>query len=124
MAFPFSHLGGICRFKIHAEVWPTVLDGLQRAHIVDYSIHFFPSPPAAIATNSQFGAEIDGLLIATFKYIGDDFESDMQRAAEDEETRRWWKITDGMQHSLVEGAKSSAEGGWWYSCEEVFRFDR
>jgi L-rhamnose mutarotase len=98
------------------------LDGLRRSHIVDYSINFLPSPPFTVM--DQPSEDIGGLLIATFKYVGQDFESDMKRAAEDEETQRWWKVTDGMQRSLVEGAKSSEDGGWWYLCDEVFRFEK
>lgn len=98
------------------------MNGLRRSHIVDYSINFLPSPPFAISGNST-GEEIAGLLIASFKYVGQDFDEDMRRVAEDEETRRWWKVTDGMQRSLVEGSKSSEDGGWWYTCDEVFRFD-
>ncbi|KAF8531548.1 rhamnose mutarotase [Gautieria morchelliformis] len=109
--------------KMHTDVWETVLNGLRRSHIIDYSIHFLPSPPFAIMGQSE-GDEIGGLLVATFKYMGQDFDGDMKRAALDEETRRWWKVTDGMQHSFVEGAKGSADGEWWYMCEEVFRFDR
>ncbi|KIJ36547.1 hypothetical protein M422DRAFT_179333 [Sphaerobolus stellatus SS14] len=44
-----------------------------------------------------------------FKYIGNEFEGDMKRASEGE-TRRWWKITNAMKQTLVEGATSS-EGG-------------
>lgn len=39
---------------------------------------------------------------------------------EDEETRRWWAVTDGMQESLNEGATGSEGGGWWRDMEEVF----
>lgn len=93
---------------------------------MDYSIHLLPSPPfVSPSSNSATDSDaIAGLLIATFKYVGDDFDGDMKRAAEDEETRRWWKVTDGMQSSLVPGAKSSEDGGWWLGCEEVFRFEK
>lgn len=110
------------KFQIHANVWETVVDGLRRSHIVDYSIHFLPS--SAFASLGQSTREdIGGLLIATFKYIGQDFDGDMKRAAEDKETRRWWKLTDNMQHSLVERSQSSEAGDWWYMCDEVFRFE-
>jgi len=85
--------------QLHANAWPAVLAALERAHIVDYSIHYY-SPLQ--------------LLIANFKYTGSDFEADMAKIGEDPETRRWWIITDGMQESLVEGSKGS--GGdlpWW-----------
>lgn len=116
--------------QIHKEVWPAVLEGLRRSHIVDYSIHLFPSPPyvSSVSPNSTMpqttSEPIGGLLIATFKYIGDDFDEDMKRAAKDEETRKWWGITDKMQSSLIEGAKSSEDGAWWLNCEEVFRFEQ
>ena len=47
----------------------------------------------------------------------------MKALAEDPETQRWWKLTDPMQKSLVEGATGSADGEWWYNIPEVFRFD-
>lgn len=57
---------------------------------------------------------------ASFKYTGTDYEGDMQKIAEDEETKRWWKVTDAMQESLNEGAVSSEKGGWWQELREVF----
>lgn len=48
----------------------------------------------------------------------------MNLVAQDEETKRWWKLTDGMQESLVEGAEGSGkEKGWWLDLKEVFRFE-
>jgi len=53
-------------------------------------------------------------LIATFKYTGDDFEKDMKAIKENEETQRWWKVTDEMQESFNEGATGSGkEIPWW-----------
>ena len=66
---------------------------------MDYSIHYYPPLQ---------------LLIANFKYDGTDFDADMREIAEDPETQRWWKVTDHMQESFVEGATGS--GGavpWW-----------
>ncbi|KAF8162772.1 rhamnose mutarotase [Crassisporium funariophilum] len=95
--------------KIHAQVWPGVLAAIERAHMIDYSIHHFPPLQ---------------LLIATFKYTGDDFDADMKKVAEDPETQRWWKLTDGMQESFVEGAEGSGRDvPWWITVPEVFRFD-
>lgn len=95
--------------KIHKEVWPGVLAALKRAHIEDYSIYY---------------EEESGLLFATMKYTGTDYEADMKAIADDPETQRWWQVTDGMQQSLIAGATGSASGpGWWKTLEEVFRFD-
>lgn len=80
-------------------MWPGVLAAIERAHIVDYSIHHFP--------------ELN-LLIANFKYIGNDYEKDMASVANDEDTQKWWRLTDGMQESFVDGATGSGgEIPWW-----------
>lgn len=88
--------------SIHANVWPGVLAALERHHIIDYSIHHY--------------APLH-LLIANFKYSGTDYEKDMASVGQDEETRRWWKVTDGMQESFVEGAEGSGKDvSWWTVC--------
>jgi len=80
-------------------VWPGVLAALGRHGIADYSIHYYP--PLR-------------LLIATFKYTGSDYAKDMDAIGQDEETRRWWKVTDAMQESFIEGAEGSGgETPWW-----------
>lgn len=116
-------------------MWPTVLEGecphsirriyfsqsalgLHRAHIVDYSISFLPVPIYPTQDES-----IAGLLIASFKYIGDNLEADMKTLADDPETKRWWALTDPMQKSLVKGAKGSGKGDWWLNLKEVFRLE-
>jgi len=91
--------------RLHASVWPSVLARISASNIHDYSI-FYDEPL--------------GLLFASFKYTGVDFEGDMRRMSEDEETRRWWGITDGMQESLNVGASGSEQGGWWREVREVF----
>ncbi|KAF8894796.1 rhamnose mutarotase [Infundibulicybe gibba] len=94
---------------IHAAVWPAVLSALKQAHIVDYSIHHYPPLQ---------------LLIATFKYTGDNYAEDMKKVADDPETQRWWALTDGMQESFIEGAQGSGKDiPWWTELEEVFRYD-
>jgi L-rhamnose mutarotase len=61
-------------------------------------------------------------LFASFTYVGYDFEGDMARLRENPKMKEWWKLTDAMQESLVEGAKSSEAGepSWWKPLEEVF----
>lgn len=91
--------------EIHAAVWPGVLAALKRAHIMDYSIHHFPPLQ---------------LLIANFKYVGTDYEGDMKKVAEDPETQRWWKMTDGMQESFEEGAEGSGKETPWWTVSDCF----
>ena len=84
---------------VHAAVWPTVLATLARHHIADYAIHHHPPLQ---------------LLVATFTYTGEDYDKDMAAIAADEETQRWWKLTDEMQESFNEGATGSgADVPWW-----------
>ncbi|KAF8321118.1 rhamnose mutarotase, partial [Clavulina sp. PMI_390] len=116
--------------QLHANTWPSILARLRASHITDYSIHFFPSPPYIPVSSSSSSApptdEIAGLLIATFKYTGSDLAADSAAIAADPETQRWWALTDGMQRSLVPGAKGSGDEtglGWWLDCEEVFRME-
>lgn len=91
--------------KIHQEVWPGVLKRIAASNIHDYSI---------------FYDKESSILFSTFKYTGTDFDADMKAMAQDEETQKWWKVTDKMQESLNEGAKSSVDGGWWRVLDEVF----
>lgn len=95
-----------------------MLERLRQSHITDFSIHFLPQPPYLAPA-----PDIAGLLIATFKYEGEDFDADMAAIAANPETQRWWSLTDPMQSSLIEGAKGSGEGTWWYECEEVFHME-
>ncbi|KAI4911201.1 hypothetical protein J4E85_011339 [Alternaria conjuncta] len=93
--------------KCHAEVWPEVLEQIKDSNIKDYSIYMnlFPRP----------------MLFASFKYVGENFDEDMARMAENKVVQKWWKMTDKMQESPVKGAKGSATGpGWWGQTEEVF----
>lgn len=40
-------------------------------------------------------------LFATFKYVGEDFDGDMQRMKANPKVREWWGLTDGMQVCLL-----------------------
>lgn len=68
--------------KLHESVWPEVLAAIHRANIRNYSI---------------FLDEQNYTLFATFEYVGNDFEKDMEGVKDDEKTREWWELTDGMQ---------------------------
>lgn len=93
----------------HAAVWPAVLQQIKDCHIADYSI---------------FLDEASMTLYATMKYTGEDFEADMAAMRANTEVQRWWKMTDGMQESFVEGSSGSMDPkGWWRPLEEVFRVE-
>ena len=88
--------------KAHADVWPGVLAMIKACNIQNYSIYHH-----------------QGMLFAYFEYVGDDYDADMARMAEDEETQRWWDWMMPMQRPL----EDRAEGEWWHEIEEVFHLD-
>lgn len=91
-------------FKIHAATWPGVLKMIEAANIRNFSIAV---------------REIQGklYLFSYFEYVGDDFDADMKKVAEDPETQRWWKETDPCQLPLPDAA---AKGMIWADAKEVF----
>lgn len=93
--------------RLHADVWPDVLDRIHRSNIRNYSIFLRLLP--------------DGkhYLFSYFEYVGSDFAADMAAMAADPRTQEWWKITDPCQEPLPD----RAEGEWWAAAEEVFHVD-
>ena len=88
--------------RLHAAVWPGVLEMIKACNIRNYSIYYK-----------------DGLLFSYYEYVGDDYEGDMQRMAADPVTQAWWKLTDPCQQPV----ENRAEGEWWAAMEEVFHTD-
>lgn len=89
---------------LHANPWPEVSEQITQSNIQNFSIH---------------KREIDGklYLIAYLEYVGDDFEADMAKMAENEATQRWWAETDPCQIPLPDAV---AKGVIWSDTEEVF----
>ena len=88
--------------KCHAAVWPDILSKITECNIKNYSIFYH-----------------NGLLFAYFEYVGEDFEADMQKMADDPKTQEWWDFVKPMQQPL----DSRADGEWWADMEEVFHLD-
>lgn len=88
--------------RYHADVWPGVLAKIYECNMRNYSIYLK-----------------DGFLFAYFEYVGDDYEADMAKMAEDPTTQDWWEIMNPMQEPL----ETRAEGEWWADMEEVFHVD-
>jgi L-rhamnose mutarotase len=88
--------------ELHRAVPQGVLDMLGRAHVTNYTIFRHA-----------------GRLFGYFEYRGSDFEADMAKIADDPATQRWWSVVTPMQRSL----RSSPEGEWWLTMDEVFRHD-
>ena len=84
---------------LHADVWPEVLKMIEQCGIRNYSIY-----------------HKDGFLFSYFEYVGDDYEADMQKMADDATTRKWWDVCGPCQEPL----DTREKGEWWASMEEVF----
>ncbi len=90
--------------RLHADVWPAVLDRLSKSNITNYSI---------------FLREPEMLMFSYWEYTGTDFEADNAAIAADPVTQDWWKICGPMQAPL----DTRAEGEWWSELREVFHMD-
>jgi len=79
---------------LHNHVWPGVIDAIG-----DSSISIF----------DVFLTELDGrpYLFHRMKYIGIDFDSDMEKMAANPVNQRWWKVTDACQSPLPEATEKS-----------------
>lgn len=90
--------------RLHADVWPAVLERIRRSHIRNYSI---------------FLREPEHLLFGYWEYHGDDFEADMAAIAADPETRRWWELVGPFQRPLA----TRRPGEHWAAMASVFHVD-
>ena len=90
--------------RLHAQVWPAVLDRIRRSHVENYSI---------------FLREPENLLFGYWEYHGSDFADDMAAIADDPETRRWWQLCGPCQRPL----ETRAAGEHWAAMEQVFHLD-
>ncbi len=88
--------------RLHAAVWPEVLDMLKKCNIKNYSIY-----------------HKDGYLFSYFEYQGDDYDADMAKMAADPKTQEWWSYCEPCQEPL----ETRAEGEWWANMEELFHTD-
>jgi L-rhamnose mutarotase len=88
--------------RLHAAVWPEVLQTIAACHIRNYSIFVR-----------------DNLLFAYFEYHGSDFAADMAKMAADPKTQAWWAINNPLQAPLPD----RAPGEWWASMREIFHTD-
>ena len=90
--------------RVHAQVWPQVLEVIGRAQIRNYSI---------------FLREPENLLFGYYEYHGTDHDADMAAMAEDSRTQEWWAVCMPLQRPL----ETRAEGEWLAGTREVFHVD-
>jgi len=93
--------------RLHADVWPEVLEMIAQCNIKNYSIYL-----------RQFD-DGDHYLFSHFEYHGNDYEADMAKMAADPDTQRWWDVCKPCHEPL----ESRQPGEWWAEMEEVFFFE-
>jgi len=85
--------------RLHADVWPGVLEAIKKSNITNYSIYFK-----------------DDTLFSYFEYVGDDYEKDMEEMAANPVVQDWWNVCVPLLIPLTEGEV-------WTEMEEVFHMD-
>ena len=90
--------------RLHADVWPGVLEMITACNIRNYSIYL---------------KEPEYLLFGYWEYHGEDFEADAAKMAADPETQRWWDVCKPCQAPL----DTRKDGEWWAMIDEVFHLD-
>jgi L-rhamnose mutarotase len=90
--------------RLHAAVWPEVLQVIHDAHIRNYSI---------------FLKEPENLLFAYWEYHGTDFDTDAKTMLADPAMQRWWEVCTPLQEAFA----TRKSGEWWAMMQQVFFTD-
>lgn len=85
--------------KLHAEPWPGVNAMIKQCNIQNYSIF--------LQGNTLF---------AYYEYVGDDFEEDMKKMAQDPNTQKWWDKVKPLMEPLAD----RAEGEFWSPMRSLY----
>lgn len=88
--------------RLHAAVWPAVLERLSSANLHNYSIF-------------RHGE----LLFAYMEYTGDDLDADLAAMAAHPESQEWWALCSPLQRPVAD----RAEGEWWATLPELFHLE-
>jgi L-rhamnose mutarotase len=88
--------------RLHAAVWPAVLERLRESHMTNDSIY-------------RHG----DLLFSYLEYAGDDLAADNAAIAANQATQEWWAVCEPLQRPL----EDRAPGEWWKILPEVFHLD-
>tara|TARA_B100000029_G_C17479723_1_gene925106 strand:+ start:943 stop:1278 length:336 start_codon:yes stop_codon:yes gene_type:complete len=88
--------------KLHAKVWPEVLENLTELNFKNYSIYLH-----------------NNMLFGYMEYHGNDIERDNQLMANNKKVQEWWSVCKPCQIPDPNRKK----GEWWSVMEEVFHHE-
>ncbi|MBN2211923.1 MAG: L-rhamnose mutarotase [Sedimentisphaerales bacterium] len=89
--------------QLHIAVWPQVLKTINDCNLRNFSIFL-----GEVEKDKYY-------LFCYYEYVGDDFEADMKRNAQDKVTQVWWTYTEPLQRPVP----TRKEGEWWHVMEEL-----
>ncbi len=87
--------------RLHAAVWPAVLERIRACNIANYSI-FIHRP--------------SDLMFGYYEYHGRDHAADMARMAEDARTQDWWALCKPLMEPLA----TRVDGEFWAWMDRIF----
>ena len=88
--------------RLHAAVWPQIMELLAKAHVRNFSIF-----------------HKDELLFGYFEYDGTDLAADFGRMNAEPIVREWYRLTEPCQSPLP----TRKNGEWWAEMDEVFHME-
>ena len=89
--------------ELHSKVWPEVEAMNTECGIRNFTIFVRGD-----------------VLFGYYEYVGENYEADQARMAEDPTMRQWWSLTDACQIGFDEDAP---EGTRWQELEEAWHQD-
>ena len=88
--------------KLHANPWPEVLKTISDCNLRNYSIFLHGDK-----------------VFAYFEYVGQNYEADMEKMAQDPVTRKWWTHT----HPCFQRYAMSPDSEFYQDMEQIFHYE-
>ena len=88
--------------RLHSDVWPQVEATITACGIRNFSIFV-----------------LGDVIVGYYEYIGDDYDADQARMAEDPKTQEWWSYTAPCQLPFEPGSSDPN----WQQLDEVWHLD-
>ena len=101
----FGQIGRLKKDKIeeyctlHANAWQGVLKTISDCNLKNYSIFLQGD-----------------LVFSYFEYVGEDYDADMEKMAQDPVTQQWWEHT----HPCFEEYAISPESQFYHDMKQIF----
>ena len=88
--------------RLHSDVWPQVEATITECGIRNFTIFV-----------------LGDVIFGYYEYVGEDYEADQARMAQDESTQRWWTQTAPCQLPFEPGSSEPN----WQQFDEVWHLD-